>query len=258
MNFVRAAGTLVVGLLPLLAGCAPMDTDMEDAEDVGAASQAEGNGTQNGLDPEDANPCWTDIAQSMDVPVYENGTINLALPSSVRGGKCVAAFAYAQQCAALLSTATDWFYTSGLGDAAKQEVMACMLALVNTISGVEVCMSGEHIIGGGVGSCYGQNVQEAVWQTILNRDGTVSRYLWPLQPSLSCISSAMDDVFASRLCGPNAQEPLDCGVELRPDIEVACSHDGDTWTCANAPAMLTKIGATDWLTLFPECDPIPQ
>lgn len=278
MNFVRNARALAVGILPLVVGCVQPVSDASD-EDVGVVQQAGGNGTHNGFDSMVANGCWDDILTAMALPLYANGGLNPALPSSVMpDGACAEALQYAVKCTidetitvpqpepeepfayegeAIMSTTNGW-KTSALTHSQKQDALECMIALVNPNGTVPVCLVGDNVNSG---SCLSYQVEEAVWQARASRDraGNITGVVfdvWILDPGNLCPEGAADDALRARFC--TNMDPESCYLNIRTDLATACTENDGVYDCAG-PAIKTVLSISDYFSLYPvTCNPPPQ
>jgi hypothetical protein len=273
MSILRNMGAVVLGLLPLIVGCAqPFAHEQE--EEVGVVKQANGGGSTNGYDDGIAHGCWDDILQAMSMPlVTMNGALhvlNPSLPDSVEpGGACQEALQYAYRCAGednttlpvplpydpedyageeLMATGTGWV-DAALTNAQKRDILTCMITHVNNQS-LDICIFGANV---STGTCFSAQVHEAVWRASLTRSG-VEFDVWLLDPGTLCDAGLAQQVLEERLC---SWDPDACYVNLRDDLATSCTEQDGEYNCSG-PTVKTTLPLDSYLTLYPSCPPPPQ
>lgn len=267
MSLVKNAGALLFGLLPLLAGCAQPGPDAGDLDAPGL-QPAGGNDTQNGYDPVTANDCWDDVLTALDLGLVDEGELNPALPASMLpGGACADALKYAYRCAGpvgstlpapasyagggLIDDADAWI-KAGLDYALKQDVLECMIAHVNT-SEMDICVSGADV---NPGNCFTYQVPEAVWNVRLPHTGGVEFDVWLLAPDGLCATGAAASALEDRFCA--GVDPGACLLNVKNNLAAACTENNGEYFCDGTPAITTRLSISDYFTLYPGCDPMPQ
>lgn len=276
MNVVRAAGTIVFGLLPLLVGCVQQTVDAND-EEVGVVHQATGDDKfphSNGLGPEQWSQCKSELVVSMGYRIYTDGNesvLNPALPASVRpptgnpatGGECLQAFTYAEFCARNVTAAANWLHTGGISYVARERVLACVAAFVNQIHDVSICGYGQGVVSPLGGACLQHYVDEGLFTCSIQRatNGVTCR-VWVLHGEVNCpATTPLDEILKQRFCtDPDTQTLSDCGIERRNSVADDCTGQAPQYTCLGAPAFATYLDASGWFAAWQSqgCYPPPQ
>lgn len=265
MNIVRSAPILLIGLLPLAFGCARPDVE-PGRERVSGAASAIGNGTTNGFDGDIAAECTPAILAAMGMPLVTAGALNGALDETLQpGDKCEEALRYAYKCAGalddvlpgpnggaspyaggeLMTTGTGWrTSTSGLGAALnKESILTCMTTLMNSFSGVAICLEGAEVAEGEeIGDCSAYGVDEAVWLTKLDAAGGVVHHVWPLDPASLCAPGLLEASLAMRVCAN--VDPASCNLVIHGesgDLDADCEVVGGYYECFGQPAIKTML-----------------
>lgn len=274
MSIVRNMSSVVVGLLPLLAGCGQLGDALDD-EDLGVARLAEGGETSkpNGLDPDSTEACATEIMDAMKVPlVLVNGTKLIANPAldDRLATSCLEPFQYAVRCAlengatvpqhdvmgeGILSTTAPWRKAGGLSFSQTIDVLSCMTAFNNTNEQIPICLQGKNIKGA-PGSCDDYVYAEAVFLTVPDtvNDG-YNAFIWPLFPTNSCDAGVdVEEMLRQRVCGHlGTAQTSPCHAVLRNDYGTACSEFQGEITCLGQQAIKTHLTAAGFETMYPGC-----
>jgi hypothetical protein len=280
MSMLRSAGVAVFGLLSLVAGCAATDSDDLD-EEVGVAASADlsdkNNGTGNGLDSPIYHDFVPELLVAMDGPLVENGHLSTNLQSTQMTetvkGRLVLKYAF--QCAAsvgstlpgildpefvgqeLVSTATGWRDgPGGLPALARMDVLACVIARVNSTVDVPVLLSGANVNDDPGDDTSAFDVSEAAWLVKPGSMGLPEYHVWNLIPNNVCSQPDAWESLKERIC---AQKPeLACGFVKRTDLGTACSLQPDGIWCDGLPTIATQLRRGDVRTLHPDCESPPN
>lgn len=285
MNIVRNVGAMVLGLLPLV-GCAQIGIELDD-EPVGVALEPQTGGETskpNGLDPDLAEGCAVAVLESMSIPLVtiSNGVeiANPQIPADLLpGGECYKPFSYAVRCGldagdtlpgfdptdlqgeAIVTGAGAWRESGPLTLAQQSSVLTCMTALMNTHTGVLVCLSGQGVNNGPPGACEGFDYDEAVFLTVPNAAGLgVVSHIWPMILPEVCDPKILADVYGRRVCGEPPQPGVTpaCQAWVRDDYDQVCQETTEGIFCLGQPAIKTRLTDEGFETMYPECEPSPQ
>lgn len=279
MNIFQDMRSVVVGLLPLLAGCGQLGEALGDAEmDVPLEEQDGGETTKpNGLDPDTAEECIAPILQAMGMPLVtlqnNEEVANPSLPTSL-ASSCLEPFQYAVRCAlgsgatvpghsvmgeGILTGTSGWRTAGGLSQSQRADVLTCLTVFNNTNEQVPICLQGGNI-SGEPGDCDGYDIFEAVFLTVPSPVGDVySAYIWPLFPGAFCQGENLAEILAQRVCGqPWEGEDPPCHAEIRDDFGTACTVSQGEITCWGMPAIRTKLTDEGFGYMYPNCEIVPQ
>jgi hypothetical protein len=275
MSILRNVGAVVVGLLPLVVGCAQPGSD-ESEEDLGVAQQAEGGGTfptNNGHDPNVAQGCEPAVLTAMGMRLIDptnQSQMNPQLPASVLpGGACVEALEYAYGCAGavatslpgytnppihgrgLVDTATGW-RDAALTQSQKVDVFTCVSTLLNLGGEVPICLSGVNVSAADNSGCASFGVVEAVWLALPTATGNVEHHVWPLLSGQDCDEEGVKAALGDRICGQAGWEQ--CGLTFEDDFANDCTLQNGHYECFGQPAILSKLSVSGAQSLHPRCE----
>jgi hypothetical protein len=274
VNIHRNAGAMVLGLLPLLVGCAQPGSDELD-EKLGVALGAwDGNNqTSNGLPAPDYHAHVAELRRAMDYALMTDNDLNEKLLDSqiLATAEGTNVLKYAFQCAAfagetlpkmtdpdfvgqnILETATEWRAVEGLDPSEQRDVLTCVVAHVNSTSGVQLVLAGPNVHDDGGGPYNNYDVNEAVWQVKVHTAGNIEYHVWNLIPGTECDQADAWQSLRERIC---AQQPdKACGFTRRNDFGGACVPQLNGFVCDGQPAIKTQLRRADLPTLHPRCRP---
>jgi hypothetical protein len=276
MTLHRFLLAVVAGFGLLQAGClaSAEDVDIDGIDDVGMETlDLWGGGGNNGLDPYAFGVSLPDLRSSTSAAFNGNNAALVTMATNKPGHLTLE---YAAACAlptgsytiagnsfsggGILASTAGW-PNGALAAQHKYDLFECMMAHLNPYGAiVPIRLTGEAVaptLGGVQGSLY--SFQEAVWVAYEDVTGDLQLAVWPLPELQTKCHAITSQAAKKRACGSLAGRGT-CDIEVRNDLATACSHDANTgyWTCDGHRAIQTWLKADGWLTLYPDCAPIPQ
>ena len=275
MSFVARAGSIVLGLLPLVIGCAdpalgPFDPG--DAPPLRPRSIRPGTGGVNGLSSADYHAHAMELVAAMGHQLVTGGTNDVSddvvgtglLP----GGEAV--LRYAAGCALPVGlTVTDGFSSftgkrilttadwqlHALSPSAADALLACVIAHVNSTAGVDILLSGPNVRDD-LGDHTDFDVAEALFGVFPDTSGAPEYHVWPLEPFASTCAVDPWEALKDRVCGP---DPEACNFVPRYDLETHCVEDvpSNGYYCDGVPVIKTTLKSPQVHRLYPRCVPRP-
>lgn len=274
MNIVRSAGVPLIVLVLTALGCAEPGEDNRaqgDEPDLRPAVVKPGAGGTNGLDDVLYHAHLSQVVAAAAGPILQDGQISAGLLSTGLLGSTdgITVFGYAVKCAladgqtltygthtfagaGYLSTTTGWL-SAPLSTGARDDLLGCLVAHVNSTTGVPILLSGPSVSDDGDGHD-DFDVEEALWLVQQDSSGAIVHHVWPLSDfEATCLSNPWD-ALEQRICG---QDPEGCNFVARKDMEAACVEDEESngYICDGLPALKTTLKSADVLTLHPLCAP---
>jgi hypothetical protein len=272
VNILRNAGAMVLGLLPLLVGCAePGSGELDEKLGVAVGAWDGNNQNSNGLPAPDYHAHVAGLQLAMDHALVASSDLSEELLAThiLDTEKGTNVLKYAFQCAAfagetlprmtdpdfigqnILETATEWRSVGGLGQLAKMDVLTCMIAHMNSTSGVPLLLSGPNVHDDGGGAYNNYDVKEAVWLVKPSSLTGLEYHVWNLIPATDCNQADAWLSLQERIC---SQQPgKACGFIRRNDLGAACVPQPNGFVCDGLPAIKTQLQRADLHTLHPRC-----
>ncbi len=274
MRIAHTVCALVLGLAPLALGCAgPGEGSLGEGDGPGLreAEIKPGAGGNNGLDSGYYQDNEAPLAAATGLRLTKPGTSQvsaLVLATGIlatEGGRAV--FKYAIKCAlpngqqvtsggmvftgkGYLASTAGWT-TGPIGAAARDELLACMIAHVNSTQGVDILLSGQQVTDDG-GDHSDFDVDEALWLVKPHITGGFEYHVWPTIPFATACGADPWEALAERICG---QDPEGCQFIGRHDLATACVIDPvkGGYVCDGKPALKTTLKSADVFVLHPSC-----
>lgn len=276
MKIVHAAWALALVVSPLSLGCAgPREGALGagDRPDFEPAEIKPGAGGNNGLDSAYYQANEEPLVDATEVALtapFSNTVSSAVLATgllSTEAGRTV--FKYAVGCAlpagaqvssgtatytgkGYLSSTASW-PVAALPAEARNDLLACVIAHVNSTVGVDILISGQPVVDDG-GDHTDFDVDEALWLVRPSVTGDMEYHVWPLAPFMAACEADPWDALDERICG---QDPQGCNFIARHDLKTACSFSSikGTWTCDGTAALMTTLKSPDVGILHPVCVP---
>lgn len=273
MNIVCRSVALVLGLFPLVLGCvapAPGPLDPGGAPGLRPAEIKPGAGGTNGLDCDLYHDHELELVQATNAALTTPGTDDVSADVLATGlvatPEGVSVLGYAVKCAlpvgaqvnvgasvlhgnGYLATTAGW-PDAPLSMAARNDLLACVIAHVNSTVGVPLLLSGKTVIDDG-GAHSDFDVSEALWRVEVT--GGVPAYnVWPMAPFAAACEADPWEALNQRICGPH---PEGCNFIARHDFKTACAKVPGTSTffCDGMPVLETTLKSADVDVLHPLC-----
>lgn len=280
MKIVRSAGVSSLVLVLAALGCAdPGKSHLPAGDEPGLrpAVVKPGAGGNNGLEADIYHAHVLELIDAANQAIVdeedpESGAVGKPLLETglLDSPEGVTVFGYAVKCAladqvvvahgadtfegnGYLTTTTGW-REQPLSAAARDDLLACMIAHVNSTVGVDILLSGPAVDGTTDGDF---DVEEAVWHVELSSSGHPEHHVWPLSDFAADCDSDPWAALAERICG---QDPEGCNFVPRYDLETACVEDPQSngYVCDGQPVLKTTLKSADVEVLHPSCAPPPQ
>jgi hypothetical protein len=271
MNTSRSVLIATLGFGLLQAGCIGAADDID--EPVGELEQAfdpNGSTNPNGHHPDEFHFTKGRLLLSTKESIYDkSGQFNNYLGWMLaNGGEDT--FKYAMNCAAptnsiehtggpfgrsLLNTTAQWL-DKPLGDGARNDLFACMLAHLNPLGTVDIRLTGHSVTSQATPEeAKRYPVREALWVAETDvTTGTLAFHVWPFSDLLGRCGSGTGDSLIYRVCAEI--DPASCGLTVHNDADTECTEVNGFYTCNQKPAIQTWLKAEDVDDVHPECKPM--
>lgn len=240
--------------------------------------------TPNGLAPNSFHSNLTKLSQAMSWKLVgpvatqvSQAVLNTGLLNTPEGRET---FTYAVQCAlstnvygpgndpgdvpvnilyyghSLLTTTGGWL-DGGLSMGQRQDIFACLLAHLNPapvpvhmlISGNSVRDKSEYVDEPDQDAF---SFDEAVWGVTVDTSLAATLRVWPMRDLVTTCGRGVYDILQTRVC---AFDLLDCGVDVRGDLPIACDETGGHFTCYGQPAIRSRLEPSSVSKLYGGCAP---
>lgn len=270
MNFLCHRIAAVVGLGLLSAGCTMgslVDDEPATAPPLRTLEGPTGTGGHNGLKPSITHPRIAQLDALMQQPMLVNGMWNPNFNSFISNPEGREVFRYAAECAlplgttvenfvgaGLMATGEDWM-TYGLSLKQRNDIHTCIATRLNpTAIWVPIWIGGPNTTKTEGSDHY--EYFEALW-TVTMSGGAWEAYVWPSDtyensPACKDVPKTISAEAQTRVC---ENDSTLCHLNVRYDLATACqgTPGGGDWICNGQPAIETRLTATGWNEMHPDC-----
>lgn len=246
-----------------LAGCNAADEQTMDWTTTPSVEPQGGPGAGgvNGLNPAPYHANVSALIAAMGVAAADPSNASAVNPALVATGLLSTSdgrdvFGYAARCAlpagtslsyngqgyqgaGMLSTTASWV-SGGLSTSQQEDVLTCMVAHLNAVGAhVSIFLSGPSVTTLENPGDEGFSIEEAIWQAKIPGSGQAPvYYAWPRVNLLSTCGLLSVTSWIKRVCGTTINT---CGVQVRYDQSSACTGSNGSYTCNDAPAIVTTL-----------------
>ena len=284
MNTFRFVLVTSLGLGLSSTGClGNADPLVADIEPPHFKALGTGGGiSPNGLSPNSFHSNLTKLSQAMSWKLVGPGgsqvsqeVLNTGLLSTPEGRET---FTYAVQCAlsttvygpgevpnqgsvpyyghSLLTTTGGWL-DGNLSMGQRQDVFACLLAHLNPAPlPVHILLSGNSVrdksddVNEPDQDAF--SFDEAVWGVTVDTSLAATLRVWPMRDLVTTCGRGVFDILQTRVC---AFDLLDCGVDVRGDLPIACDETAGHFTCYGQPAIRSRLEPGSVSKMYGGCAP---
>lgn len=278
MSVLRCLGAAALAASFCLVGCVDAEP-VEELDEVGVAFSPEGGNSSGGtngcssvafdaLQDDLANVTYVSLVKSGTMEV--NGTIDSTLLQEADGPSL---FSYAVKCGLTrepgqnavtwydqgtmktfegmghLSTTAGWL-TGGLGDDARGDLFACVIAHLNPYGlEVPIVLSGPNVSDDGLDHS-DFDIEEALWLVEIDPTGARVYTAWPTPQFERLCAIDAGDALEQRVCGQN---PMACNLQIGNSTDCVYDPVTEGYYCKGKPALMTRLKATGMSALHPGC-----